>query len=34
VFFNGLPPADVTTLYKGDTAHPHDGCAALLTTYP
>jgi hypothetical protein len=34
VFFNALLPADVTTLYKGDSAHPRDGCAALLATYP
>lgn len=34
LFFNALAPADVTTLYKGDRAHPHNGCAALFALYP
>jgi hypothetical protein len=34
VFFGSLQPADVTTLYKGEPAHPHNGCAAIFAKYP
>ena len=34
LFFDAVPPADVTTLYKGNAAHPRDGCAALFAKYP
>jgi hypothetical protein len=34
VFYGVLQPADITLLYKGDSAHPHNGCAALFAKYP
>jgi hypothetical protein len=34
IFYGVLIPADVTLLYKGDSAHLHDGCAALFAKYP
>jgi Concanavalin A-like lectin/glucanases superfamily len=34
VFYGSLQPADAALLYKGDSAHPHDGCAALNARYP
>jgi len=34
VFYGVLQSADVTLLFKGDSAHPHDGCAALFARYP
>ena len=34
VFYGPLQPADVTLLFKGDAAHPHNGCAALFAKYP
>jgi hypothetical protein len=34
LFFNAVPPTDVTTLYKGTAAHPRNGCAALFAKYP
>jgi hypothetical protein len=34
LFFNAVPSADVTTLYKGNAAHPRNGCAALFAKYP
>lgn len=34
LFFNALETTDITLLYKGDAAHPHDGCAALDAKYP
>jgi Concanavalin A-like lectin/glucanases superfamily len=34
VFYGELQPADVTVLYKGNAAHPHNGCAALDAEYP
>jgi Concanavalin A-like lectin/glucanases superfamily len=34
VFYGVLQPADVTVLYKGNAAHPHNGCAALHAEYP
>jgi hypothetical protein len=34
VFYGVLSSADVTLLYRGDSAHPHDGCAALFARYP
>jgi hypothetical protein len=34
VFYGELQPADVTVLYKGNAAHPHNGCAALYAEYP
>jgi hypothetical protein len=33
-FYGPLQPADVTLLYKGDSAHPHNGCAAVYAKYP
>src|SRR6185437_16045103 len=29
LFFNALAPADVSTLHKGNAAHPHNGCCPL-----
>jgi hypothetical protein len=34
IFYGVLQSADVTLLYKGDSAHPHNGCAALFAKYP
>jgi hypothetical protein len=34
IFYGALQPADVRLLYSGNTAHPHDGCAALHAKYP
>lgn len=34
LFFNALPPADVTLLFTGDAVHPHNGCAAEFAKYP
>jgi hypothetical protein len=34
LFFGPVPSADVTTLYKGNAAHPRNGCAALFAKYP
>jgi Concanavalin A-like lectin/glucanases superfamily len=34
LFFGPVPPAGVTTLYKGNAAHPRNGCAALFAKYP
>ena len=34
LFYGVLQPADVKLLYKGDAAHPHNGCAALFAKYP
>jgi hypothetical protein len=33
-FYGPLQPADITTMYRGDQAHPRNGCAALHATYP
>ena len=34
LIFNALQGADITLLYKGDSAHPYDGCAAVDASYP
>ena len=34
VLYGALLQADVTKLYEGDSAHPHNGCAALAALYP
>ena len=34
LIFNALQGTDITLLYKGDSAHPHDGCAAVDASYP
>jgi len=34
LFYGPIQPADVTLLYQGDSAHPHNGCAALDAKYP
>lgn len=33
-FYAPIEGADVTLLYKGDSGHPHNGCAAMFATYP
>jgi len=34
LFFGAVQTTDVTLLFKGDAAHPRDGCAALHAKYP
>ena len=34
VFYGPLPATDVSVLYSGSSAHPHNGCAALYSLYP
>ncbi|HEX9552060.1 MAG TPA: LamG-like jellyroll fold domain-containing protein [Streptosporangiaceae bacterium] len=34
LFYGVLQSADATLLFKGDSAHPHDGCAAMFAKYP
>jgi hypothetical protein len=34
VFYGVLGPADVRLLHSGNSAHPHNGCAALWAKYP
>src|SRR3984957_3822237 len=30
LFYGPMPASDVSLLYRGNAAHPHDGCAALV----
>jgi hypothetical protein len=34
VFYGALQASDITLLHNGDSAHPHNGCAALDALYP
>jgi concanavalin A-like lectin/glucanase superfamily protein len=34
LFYGPMAGADLSILYRGDAAHPHDGCAALVAKYP
>jgi hypothetical protein len=34
LFYGLVKATDIKVLYRGDPAHPHDGCAALFAKYP
>jgi hypothetical protein len=34
LIFNAAQGPDVSLLYRGDSRHPHDGCAAMYAKYP